>query len=85
MEDFVKIVLTRVDLANILEGLHDKMMVWRSTEEYVETGYVQSADCAEACDDPCEARAIADYYLYLIETIKKQMAEQGAKVCSEKY
>jgi hypothetical protein len=78
MEDFVKLTLSRMDVGQIIEGLHERMLVWRATEEYMETGYPQSADCIEECSDEHEARAIADYYQHIINTIKKQLKEQPA-------
>jgi len=76
MEEFVKLILSRMDIGQILDGLHERMLVWRATEEYMETGYPQSSDCIEECSDEHEAHAIADYYQYLIDTVKKQLEFQ---------
>jgi hypothetical protein len=76
MEDFVKLTLSRMDIGQILDGLHERMLVWRATEEYMQTGYPQSADCIEECSDAQEAKAIADYYQHIINTIKNQLKEQ---------
>lgn len=73
MEDFVKLILSRMDIGQVLDGLHERMLVWRATEEYFINAYPQSADCIEECSDEHEARAIAEYYQYLIDTIKKQL------------
>jgi hypothetical protein len=43
----------------------------------METGYPQSADCVEECSSEREACAIADYYQYIIDTIKKQLDNQA--------
>jgi hypothetical protein len=76
MEDFVTLYLKRIDVGQILDGLHERMLVWRATNEYLETGYPQSADYTEECSSPLEALAIADYYQYIIDTIEKQLMEQ---------
>ncbi len=76
MEDFVKLTLSRMDIGQVLDGLHERMLIWRATEEYFIDGCPQSADCIEECSDEHEARAIADYYQYLIDTIKKQLDTQ---------
>jgi hypothetical protein len=84
MKDFVKLTLSRMDVGQILEGLHERMLVWRATEEYMETGYPQSADCIEECSDAQEAKAIADYYQHIIDTIKNQLKEQPTNNKKEK-
>ncbi|MBM4104474.1 MAG: hypothetical protein FJ263_10615 [Planctomycetes bacterium] len=80
MEEFVKLTLSRMDIGQILDGLHERMLVWRATEEYMETGYPQSSDCVEECSDESEACAIADYYQYIIDTIKKQLSNQNEEI-----
>jgi hypothetical protein len=32
MEEFVKLTLSRMDIGQILDGLHERMLVWRATE-----------------------------------------------------
>jgi hypothetical protein len=86
MEEFVKLTLSRMDIGQILDGLHERMLVWRATQEYLETGYPQSSDCVEECADESEACAIADYYQYLIDTVKKQLEFQPSNhVGGKKY
>ncbi len=76
MLDFVKLILLRNDVGQIVDGLTERMLVWRATAEYFETGYPQSADYIEECSDEDEATAIADHYQYVIQQIKRQLNEQ---------
>ena len=73
MLDFAKLFLLPNDVQQILDILQERMLIWRATAEYLETGYLQSADCMEECDDGHEARAIIDYHKYLINTIEGQL------------
>lgn len=76
MKGFVNLYLKRMDVGQIIEGLHERMTIWRATQEYLECGYTQLSDCVEECSDPQEAQAIADYYQSIIDTIEKQLKEQ---------
>lgn len=76
MLDFVKIYLPSNDVGQIIDGLTQRMLVWRATAEYFETGSPQSADYIEECSDEHEATAIANHYQYIIEQIKRQRDEQ---------
>lgn len=76
MLDLVKIILPRSDISQIIDGLTERMLVWRATEEYIETGYPQSADYIEECGDAHEAQIIADHYKYLIDQISNQITQQ---------
>jgi hypothetical protein len=78
MEDFVTIRIPRDDVGQIIDGLTERMIIWRTTEEYLEVGYSQLGDFIEECSDPEEARFIADYYEKIIEFLKKQLEEQKA-------
>ena len=83
-EEFVHLFFKRLDAGQIIEGLHERMLVWRATYEYSETGYPQSSDCIEECCHSHEVLAIADYYAY-IDTIENQLKEQkdeGEPFCS---
>ncbi len=74
--DFVKIILLKSDISQIIDGLTQRMLIWRATAEYIETGYPQSADCVEKCDDEQEAIVIAKHYKYIIDQIEDQMVKQ---------
>ena len=76
MDDFVTLYLKRMDVGQMLDGLHERLLVWRATYEYLETGYPQSADYIEECSHSHEALAIADYYQSIITTIENQLKEQ---------
>lgn len=72
MEKVVTIRLNDTDWGQVLEGLEERRIVWQATAEYLECGYTDLTDCIEECSDANEAQAIADYYQYLIDSIKKQ-------------
>jgi len=76
MLDFVKIILLRNDVGQIVDGLTERMLVWRATAEYFEMGSPQSADYIEECNDEHEATAIADHYQCIIAQINRQLDEQ---------
>jgi len=80
MEKFVNLVLSRTDVGQILDGLHERKIAWEGTYEYHEKGYTDLCDIIEECSDEHEARAIADYYQYLIDTIKKQLSNRVPKI-----
>lgn len=65
-----------MDIGQILDGLEQRRIIWQATADYLEVGYTDLSDCVEECSDPNEAQAIADYYQYLIDTIKKQRDAQ---------
>ena len=63
-------------VGQITDGLEQRRIVWQATAEYLEAGYTDLSDCIEECSDSNEAQAIADYYQYLIDTIRKQRNAQ---------
>lgn len=82
MVDFVKLILLRHDVSQIIDGLTERMLLWRATAEYIETGYPQSADCVADCEDEQEASAIADHYQYVIDQITRQLDQQHKRKAS---
>ncbi|MBC8463499.1 MAG: hypothetical protein H8D61_00815 [Deltaproteobacteria bacterium] len=76
MEKPIKLILSDMDIGQILDGLEQRRIIWQATADYLEVGYTDLSDCVEECSDPNEAQAIADYYQYLIDTIKKQRDAQ---------
>lgn len=76
MPDFVKLILSRNDVGQIIDGLTQRKLVWRATAEYFKTGHPVSADNIEECTDEEEADSIADYYEAIIESLKNQLAQQ---------
>ena len=64
------------EVGQILDGLHERMMTWRATEEYLETGYSHISDFIEECSHPYEARAIASFYEHIINSINQQLEAQ---------
>ncbi|MEN8126622.1 MAG: hypothetical protein ABFR90_02335 [Planctomycetota bacterium] len=72
MEKPIKLVLSELDIRQILDGLEHRRIIWQATAEYLAYDYTELSDIVEECSDPCEAQAIADYYQYIIETIKNQ-------------
>jgi hypothetical protein len=61
-----------MDIGQILDGLEQRRIIWLATAEYLEAGYTTLSDFIEECSDAYEAQAVADYYQYIIETIKNQ-------------
>ena len=72
----ITIHLLSNEVGQILDGLHERMMTWQATEEYLETGYSNISDFIEDCSHPHEARAIAELYKHIINSIKQQMDAQ---------
>ena len=77
MLNFVTLRLPRNDVGQIIDGLTQRMIIWKTTEEYLETGYSHHGDCIEECSDPEEARFIAQYYKNIIDSINKQLEQQN--------
>ena len=73
MDDFVLLRLSRTDVGQILDGLHERMNVWKGTYEYFKKGHTELCDVIEECSDADEAKAIADYYAKIIKNIEKQI------------
>ena len=78
MENFVTLRLPRNDVGQIIDGLTERVIIWRTTEEYLETGYSHLGDFVEECSDPEEARFIAQYYEKIIDLIQNQLKNQNA-------
>ncbi|MFC1780799.1 hypothetical protein ACFLZ8_00865 [Planctomycetota bacterium] len=76
MEKFVTLRLPEIDVGQIIDGLNERMIVWRTTEEYLETGFSHLGDFIAECSDPEEARFIAQYYENIIDLINKQLENQ---------
>jgi hypothetical protein len=73
MKDFVKLTLSRMDIGQILDGLHERMNAWKGTYEYLKKGHADLCDVIEECSDADEAKAIADQYAKIIKAIEKQL------------
>ena len=78
MEKFVTLRLPRNDVGQIIDGLTERVIIWRTTEEYLETGYSHLGDFVEECSKPEEARFIAQYYEKIIDLIQNQLENQNA-------
>lgn len=78
MEKFVTLRLPRNDVGQIIDGLTERVKIWRTTEEYLETGYSHLGDFVEECSKPEEARFIAQYYENIIDLIQNQLENQNA-------
>ena len=72
MDKFIKLTLPALDVGQILDGLEQRRIIWQATTEYLEAGCTALSDFVEECSDPCDAQAVADYYQYIINTIKTQ-------------
>jgi len=72
MEKFIKLTLPAVDVGHILDGLEQRRIIWQARAEYLAYDYTELSDIVEECSGPCEAQAVADYYQYIIDTVKNQ-------------
>jgi hypothetical protein len=73
MDKEVTLKLPSNMVGQILDGLRERMKVWRETEQYMEVGYTDEPCIIEECSDADEARNIAEYYEEIIGCIKKQL------------
>jgi len=76
MEKFVTLRLPENDVGQIIDGLTQRMIIWRATEEYLETGMSHFGDFIEECSNPEEACFIAEYYEKIIDLINIQLENQ---------
>jgi hypothetical protein len=77
MEKFVTLRLPRDDVSQIIDGLIQRMIIWKTTEEYLETGFSHLGDYIEECSDPEEAHFIAEHYENIIDLINIQLENQN--------
>ena len=52
------------------------MIIWKTTEQYLEQGYSHFGDITEECSEPLEAHFIAQHYENIINLINKQLENQ---------
>lgn len=78
MGKFVTLRLPRNDVGQIIDGLTERMLVWKTTEEYLETGHSHLGDFIEECSDPEESRFISQYYEKSIDLIQNQLKHQNS-------
>ncbi|MBN2591036.1 MAG: hypothetical protein JXA96_14310 [Sedimentisphaerales bacterium] len=76
MEKFVTLRLPLIDVFQIIDGLTERMIIWKTTERYLEGGYSHFGDVTEECSDSEEARFIAEHYENIIDLIKMQLDNQ---------
>ncbi len=75
-DPIVTLYLTRTAVWQICDGLHQRMLVWRATAQYLEEGYTDISDSIEECHHSHEAKAIADWYEEIIQSIRDQVDSQ---------
>ena len=64
MENYVTIKLSRNDIGQIIDGLHQRMIIWKTTAQYLREDYSHFGDIIEECSDPEEAEAnIKQFFL----------------------
>ena len=76
MEKFVTLRLPLTDVFQIIDGLTERMIIWKTTEQYLEQGYSHFGDITEECSEPLEAHFIAQHYENIINLINKQLENQ---------
>ncbi len=70
-----KIITLRLSsntVGQIIDALHERMLIWLATAEYLERGHTDIADTIEECSDAEEAQALADWYQQIIQEITSQ-------------
>jgi hypothetical protein len=72
MDENVTLTLSKPDVAQILDGLYQRLETWKYTEHYLQTGYVDERYCVEECSDAEEAHGIAERYDSMINSIEQQ-------------
>ncbi len=76
MEKFVTLRLPLIDVFQIIDGITERMIIWKTTEQYLEEGYSHFGDLTEECSNSKEARFIAEHYEKIIDLIRKQLDNQ---------
>ena len=76
MKKIVTLKLSDLDAGQIIDGLTERMKVWKATERYLRTGLADIDDCIEECSKPEEAQSIAEYYQNIIDNIQLQLNNQ---------
>ena len=76
VEKIVTLRLPLIDVFQIIDGITERMIIWETTEQYLEEGYSHFGDCIEECSDPQEAHLIAQHYENIIDLIRKQLGSQ---------
>ena len=76
MGKFVTLRLPLIDVFQIIDGLTARMIIWKTTEQYLEEGYSHLSDFIEECSDSQEAHFIVQHYENIIELINKQLENQ---------
>jgi hypothetical protein len=80
MDKKITLKLSDTMVGQILDGLHERMKVWRDTEQFMEEGYTDEKGAfIEECNDAAEARWIANYYQKIINCIEKQRDKAKTK------
>lgn len=72
MDKFITLTLPDLDVGQILDGLEQRRIIWQATADYLKFGYTDLDQPIEECSHSHEAKAIADYYQRIMDSIKKQ-------------
>ena len=72
MDGNVTLILSRPDVAQILDALSQRLETWKYTERYLQTGYADESYCVEECSGVEEAHRINKRYAAIIELIEQQ-------------
>jgi hypothetical protein len=78
MEKEFTLILSSLDVGQLLDGLRLREEAWRGTANLLRDGYHPEEDfSAEECSKWEEAKAIADHYQKIIDEICRQITAQG--------
>jgi len=73
MDENITLTLSKLDIAQILDALYQRLETWKYTEQYLQTEYIDENYCVEECFNAEEAHIIARYYDEIIKSIEKQV------------
>ena len=77
MDENVTLILSQLDVGQILDALYQRLKTWRYTENFIMTGCADERYWPEECSCPAEARRIAQHYEEVIEIIEQQAYDRS--------
>ncbi len=72
-----RIVLSAIDLGQLLDGLQDRAEAWEKTADFHRTGESPPNFIIEECTDSDEADGIAAHYRSIISKLEAQREAQS--------
>lgn len=72
MDTNITLTVPIATVVEILDALHQRLEAWKSTQEYLDTGYADESYSIEDCSNAAEARRIRNRYNAIVKLIEKQ-------------